>query len=235
MKYAVYLKLDQQVHEQFEAVRTALNQGVSESQAQALGKVVSEIACQVINQVFTDLIKAQSVRATSDTDKKMVDESIKVIQTIEEAVRKYLPWSVSFFSNERLLPVVNHMATLKAERDGEIYIRYDVENTLIQEAMGCIEQVRQQQPNSALRAFKSLIKIIDQGVTVLIREPKSMLKFNFVVDKTLTGVINMTTHLGYKRLEKLGTQIDHTTANHYVDHFMGFLIDESNPSLTQMA
>ena len=70
---------------------------------------------------------------------------------------------------------------------------------------------------------KLLTDVIDVGVTHLIREPKKCLKFNFVVDKTLNGVINMTTHLGYKRLEKLGTQLDQDVASKYVDYFLNFM------------
>lgn len=33
----------------------------------------------------------------------------------------------------------------------------------------------------------------------------------------------MTTHLGYKRLEKLGTQLDQQAAATYVDHFLKFM------------
>ena len=69
----------------------------------------------------------------------------------------------------------------------------------------------------------SVTDVIDVGVTHLIREPKKCLKFNFVVDKTLNGVINMTTHLGYKRLEKLGTQLDQQVAVIYVDYFLKFM------------
>ena len=72
-------------------------------------------------------------------------------------------------------------------------------------------------------ALKLLTDVIDVGVTHLIREPKKCLKFNFVVDKTLNGVINMTTHLGYKRLEKLGTQLDQDVASKYVDYFLNFM------------
>lgn len=64
-------------------------------------------------------------------------------------------------------------------------------------------------------------------MTCLIREPKHLLKFNLVVDKTLNGVIHMTTHLGYKRLEKLGTQIDLDMANDYIEHFLAFLRKEA--------
>ncbi len=57
-------------------------------------------------------------------------------------------------------------------------------------------------------ALKVFTQIVDQGVTSLVREPKKMLKFNLVVDKTLNGVINLTTQLGYKRFDKLGRIYD---------------------------
>ena len=77
--------------------------------------------------------------------------------------------------------------------------------------------------HETVNALKLLTDVIDVGVTHLIREPKKCLKFNFVVDKTLNGVINMTTHLGYKRLEKLGTQLDQQVAVIYVDYFLKFM------------
>ncbi len=60
-------------------------------------------------------------------------------------------------------------------------------------------------------------------MTCLIREPKKQLKFNVFIDKTLSGVIHMTTHLGYKRLEKIGTQLQKEQANAYIEHFMDFM------------
>ena len=71
--------------------------------------------------------------------------------------------------------------------------------------------------------FQTLIQIVDLGVTSLIREPKKCLNFNTVVDKTLNGVINMTAHLSYKRLEKIGNQVDANAATDCVNHFLAFM------------
>ncbi len=63
--------------------------------------------------------------------------------------------------------------------------------------------------------LKAFTQVVDAGVTHLVREPKKMLKFNMVVDKTLTGVINLTTQLGYKRFDKLGKIYDAQSISQY--------------------
>ena len=75
-------------------------------------------------------------------------------------------------------------------------------------------------------ALKAFTQVVDQGVTHLIREPKKMLKFNVVVDKTLNGVIHLTTQLGYKRFDKLGSIYDADTMSYYFEHLLAFLEDE---------
>lgn len=50
-----------------------------------------------------------------------------------------------------------------------------------------------------------------------------MLKFNVVVDKTLNGVINLTTQLGYKRIDKIASHFDIDASRTYFHYFMGFL------------
>ncbi|MGM7389028.1 hypothetical protein ACOI3B_23635, partial [Acinetobacter baumannii] len=142
---------------------------------------------------------------------------------ILDTFRKYMPWAVSFFGNERLLPLVDYMTSLMKEREQDVYITYPITPQLVQQAQTLTEQIREGNMQSVEKAFQTLIQIVDLGVTSLVREPKKRLKFNLVVDKTLNGVINMTTHLGYKRLEKLGTQVDQTTATHYINHFLAFM------------
>ncbi len=59
---------------------------------------------------------------------------------------------------------------------------------------------------------------------------KKLLKFNFVVDKTLTGVIHLTTQLGYKRIEKVSTQFAFIHAQKTLMHFFSFLEQPNQPS-----
>lgn len=221
MSYKVFLKISDSTYTQFASIREKLHAGVRESQSKVLGDVLSDLSCEIIEQVFSVLLKDEQDNSTMTQKQRY--ESEKVLQQILDTFRKYMPWSVSFFGNERLLPLVDYMTSLMKEREQEVYITYPITPQLVQQAQTLTEQIREGNMKSVEKAFQTLIQIVDLGVTSLVREPKKRLKFNLVVDKTLNGVINMTTHLGYKRLEKLGTQVDQTTATHYINHFLAFM------------
>ncbi|HFG6967056.1 TPA: hypothetical protein ACGIKW_002236 [Acinetobacter baumannii] len=221
MSYKVFLKISDSTYTQFASIREKLHAGVRESQSKVLGDVLSDLSCEIIEQVFSVLLKDEQDNFTMTQKQRY--ESEKVLQQILDTFRKYMPWSVSFFGNERLLPLVDYMTSLMKEREQEVYITYPITPQLVQQAQTLTEQIREGNMQSVEKAFQTLIQIVDLGVTSLVREPKKRLKFNLVVDKTLNGVINMTTHLGYKRLEKLGTQVDQTTATHYINHFLAFM------------
>ncbi|MFV5485564.1 hypothetical protein [Acinetobacter baumannii] len=221
MSYKVFLKISDSTYTQFASIREKLHAGVRESQSKVLGDVLSDLSCEIIEQVFSVLLKDEQDNSTMTQKQRY--ESEKVLQQILDTFRKYMPWSVSFFGNERLLPLVDYMTSLMKEREQEVYITYSITPQLVQQAQTLTEQIRAGNMQSVEKAFQTLIQIVDLGVTSLVREPKKRLKFNLVVDKTLNGVINMTTHLGYKRLEKLGTQVDQTTATHYINHFLAFM------------
>ncbi|MCF4426526.1 hypothetical protein L1Z01_02905 [Acinetobacter baumannii] len=221
MSYKVFLKISDSTYTQFASIREKLHAGVRESQSKVLGDVLSDLSCEIIEQVFSVLLKDEQDNSTMTQKQRY--ESEKVLQQILDTFRKYMPWSVSFFGNERLLPLVDYMTSLMKEREQEVYITYPITPQLVQQAQTLTEQIREGNMQSVEKAFQTLIQIVDLGVTSLVREPKKRLKFNLVVDKTLNGVINMTTHLGYKRLEKLGTQVEQTTATHYINHFLAFM------------
>ncbi|MCH7336631.1 hypothetical protein [Acinetobacter sp. NIPH 2699] len=216
MKTAVFLNIHADTYARFVHIRTQLLQASKESQASALGNVLSEMACEVIEQVFMVLLK-------DNQHYSQTGESEKVIQQILEAIRKYMPWSISFFSNERLIPLVEYLSKTLLIEDDMIYMTYPVEQQLAQQVIASAQKLAEGDSREVANALKKLTEVIDAGVTHLIREPKKCLKFNFVVDKTLNGVINMTTHLGYKRLEKLATQLDQQVAVTYVDYFLKFM------------
>ncbi|MDC4995739.1 hypothetical protein OHW19_03930 [Acinetobacter baumannii] len=221
MSYKVFLKISDSTYTQFASIREKLHAGVRESQSKVLGDVLSDLSCEIIEQVFSVLLKDEQDNSTMTQKQRY--ESEKVLQQILDTFRKYMPWSVSFFGNERLLPLVDYMTSLMKEREQDVYITYPITPQLVQQAQTLTEQIREGNMQSVEKAFQTLIQIVDLGVTSLVREPKKRLKFNLVVDKTLNGVINMSTHLGYKRLEKLGTQVDQTTATHYINHFLAFM------------
>ena len=216
MNTAVFLNIHADTYARFAHIRAQLLQGSKESQANALGNVLSEMACEVIEQVFMVLLQENQHHSQTG-------ESEKVIQQILEAIRKYMPWSVSFFGNDRLVPLVEYLSKTIQLEDEKVYMTYPIEQQLAQQVKTSSQKLAGGDRHETVNALKLLTDVIDVGVTHLIREPKKCLKFNFVVDKTLNGVINMTTHLGYQRLEKLGTPLDQQVAVIYVDYFLKFM------------
>ena len=214
MNDRISLKLSLQSYQRFEQLHQQFNSAHSQSLAQPLGAVLADISVEIIEQVFGEIARA----STSDDQ-----ESEKVLQKILATLRKYMPWSVSLLGNERLTPMVNYLQQLIYTEHEQAYICYPVDHLLVLEFLECIQQMQQGNTQYLSPALKAFIQVVDQGVSCLIRQPKKILKFNLVVDKTLSGVIQLTTQLGYKRLEKLAMQDNPQTTQHYFEHFLRFL------------
>lgn len=221
MSYSILLKINEVTHGQFESIRQKLNAGADESQSRILGEVLSEIACEIVEQVFSVLLIQN--RQPNQLAQKYTHDSEKVIQQIIGAVRKYMPWSIALFGNERLCPFANYFSDMIKYHDEQVYVSYPIDRNLVQQAHALVSQLKNNEISDMVEVFQTLIQIIDLGVTNLIREPKKCLNFNRVVDKTLNGVINMTAQLSYKRLEKMGNQVDPNAASDCVNHFLAFM------------
>lgn len=164
-----FLKISDSTYTQFEAIRQKLHDGVSQSQAKVLGMSCLTFLVKLLSRFFVLL---QSGNASMSP--KQQAESEKVIQQVLETFRKYMPWSVSFFGNERLLPLVDYMTSLMKEQGQQVYITYPVTLQLVQQAETLTQQIRDGNMQSITAAFETLIQIVDLGVTSLVREPKSV-------------------------------------------------------------
>ena len=204
MQYKIDLLIKQQTYQELKSITQSLNHGEKRDLAKQLGNVFTEMSCQVLDQVFGTLLDEQRKNDALDaTGKKKLKEAEQIFDQIEGALKKYMPWSISFFSNDRLKPVANHILKKFEDSDAtEVVMYYQLDRSLGQEATSNIQKVIQGDTSALPVTLKNLVKIIDLGVSEFIRDPKTLLKFNFVVDKTLNGVINMITSTGYKRLEK---------------------------------
>lgn len=223
MGYVVSLQVNPQSYAEFLTLQQQFNAATKHKLAHELGQLLADVAVQIIQQVFVDLLMQQKQRVQRPEGHKIAQESEKVVQHVLDALKKYLPWSVALLSNARLAGIVNYFAKCIVVEQDQVFLRYPVTDALVEQTLTFIQKIQAGDASQISPAFHALTEIIDQGVTHLIRIPKEMLDFNFVVDKTLNGVINMTTHLGYKRLEKLGTQLDQQVAATYVDHFLKFM------------
>lgn len=224
MGYVVNLQVNPQSYAQFLKLQQQLNTATKQKLAHELGHLLADVAVQIIQQVFVDLLIQQKQRVQRPEGHQIAQESEKVVQHVLDALQKYLPWSVALLSNARLVPMVNYFAQQLVFEQEQVFLRYAVTDHLIEHTLKLVQQVQAGDASQISPAFHALTDIIDQGVTHLIRTPKAMLDFNFVVDKTLNGVIQVTTHMGYKRLQGLGKEVDLHVAPYYIDHFLKFLM-----------
>lgn len=232
--YAIYLRIQPELYLRFQQVTDQINTAHAPRQAKALGIVLADLACAVLDQVFTELIGKVADSELAEASHQSRENSQQVIDKIAGYIKQYMPYAVSFFNNQRLSPLVNYLATCIRQREGQYYLCYTIDTGLAESQIQNLNRIREGDDQAVKITFTNLIKIIDLGVHALIVKPKSLLKFNFLLNKTLDGVIHMCTHMGYQRLEKVTTHLTAIQAEPYLDHFFAFMQQEpQNHFVTQ--
>lgn len=215
----VKMPVSHETYQQLEQIAQALNAGEKAALAKPLGEIFTQLTCEVLDQAFGVLTKSH----TNIKDVQAQDTA-KVLNQIDAHLKKYMAWSIAMFSNERLRPVANYMLSqFDCDDSQQIYLQYEIPAELANRVQQNYTDLMQNDVQAIERVFNDLTEVIDIGVTAHIRTPKSILKFNYVVDKTLTGVIHLVTSLGYKRIEKLAKDLSLSQAQHYARHFNGFI------------
>lgn len=214
MNNVVFLKLSPTTFQAFQNLHLRLNLDDQEHLAPELGKVLADLSNEVIDQVFAEIARIRQNAAL---------ETEHTIQHIQANIHKYMPWSVSFFSNDRLMPLVNYLAQHIQTVHQQSYLTFCIQPELLKQALAHLARVQQGETDYIVPTFQLFTQIVDEGVTQLIYEPKNLLKFNFMVDKTLNSVIRLTTQLGYKRIEKVSSQFDLNSAQQTLQHFFTFI------------
>lgn len=222
--YQISLPLRAETAQRISKLTEQLQNGHAESLSGEAGQVMSDVGCQLIDAVFGELIQ-QFLHVSASPAFR---ESLAAIEEVKAVLRKYLPWAISFFGNERLAPVAKHYASLIQQRqiDGLAlpFLTFALPQAVGQVAVQSLEDLEQHRVKDASAAIEGLIQVIDVSLDVLLKQPKTLLKFNFVVDKTLNGVINVTTSMSYKNLRKLGQHLEPALFEPLTNHLRQFLL-----------
>lgn len=165
MQNMVFLGLEKNTFEQFQSISECLKQGNSSSIAQELGQVLADMSCHVVDQVFGEIAK---IRAYSEL------ESENTLQQIKDNLKKYMPWAIALFSNERLNPLVEYLQTQMQYKNEQHFLTYRVDQTLLNEAINYMAQIEKGDQSYITPAFQVFTKIVDQGIDQLIYAPKKI-------------------------------------------------------------
>ncbi len=233
-QYAIALPLNDLFKQQIEQLHLSVVDQHASLPEQA-GKLMSEITCHIIDYIFTDMVQQfTQVEGLSTQKIASFKESLEQIEEIKVIIRKYFSWVVAWFNAKRLTPVIAHYYQLITSCHINNVVLpcliFSISDELAAKSLKalndlkCVDHHNPNPANPAIHAVECLIEVIDVGVTKLLKEPKELLKFNFVVNKTLDGVITMTTALSYKSLRKLGLAMDPTLYQTASGHLQQFII-----------
>lgn len=207
--YYVALPITADMQQRIAALNQKFNTNSKEPLSKEAGELMSDVACYVIDQVFGGMIRLFA--SQTDVSEKMqasLQSSIGHINDVKAVLNKYMPWAVSHFGNERLVPVMAYFMTqIQTQKNGEAALVFDLPPCTAQRALLALCSLQRGHLQDAEGATESLVEVNEIGVKALIRHPKDLLKFNFVIDRTLNGVINMTTSVADKRLRQFGKSL----------------------------
>lgn len=199
-----------------------LQRGSKIPQAMLAGRLITEASCNIIDAFFGNIIK-QMLEETGDDGFR---EAHEVIEDIKAKTRHYLSWITGFFSNERLAPVVAYYQTLILRMptdDGpHAHLCFAISQRLATDTEASFASLRDPATTDLRVNVEVLIQVIDGALQALLFIPKQRMHFNFIVDKTLNGVISVTMALAYRSFRKLGARLEPAHFPIIADHLEQF-------------
>lgn len=160
----------------------------------------------ILDTVFTQLI--QDIDRNIDTrgpQSGAIRAAEATINDVKDKIDHYLGWVVKFLSSKRLVPVIAHYDAMVHQLPGQgiYYAGFSVPEALGERAQRVLREMKDGTRTDAVEGIELLIEFLDVSVDPVVREPMELMDFNFVVTKTLSGVINLAMGHVKKMLRKL--------------------------------
>ena len=220
--YATTPELQSQVFQ----LHQALQAGVRDDQSKLATRLIQDAAHELITTFYSELI----TNLQHAGDVPAYRDGASMVSEIADKLTHYLGWASAFFSNERIKPAVSHYHAMMLQRpmQGSMQpvIAFAIPEALAKRLEQLLVPLSQGQATSAHEGIEALIEVIDLALHALLIKPKQLMKFNFVVDKTLNGVISVTLALSNRSLRKLGQFLPRPMFIPVADHLESFLFRE---------
>jgi len=202
----------------------ALQAGTREDQSKLATRLIQDAAHELITTFFSTLIA--NLQAAGDI--AAYREGAGMVNEIADKLTHYLGWASAFFSNERIKPAVSHYHAMMLQRplQGSLQpvIAFAMPDALANRLEQLLVPLSQGQAANAQEGIEALIEVIDLALHALLIKPKQLMKFNFVVDKTLNGVISLTQSVSFRTLRKIGEQLPPAHQPVLANHLQQFLV-----------
>ena len=209
-------------------IHQKLKAGSRESQATAaadtLGLAINTLVDAFLAQLLREL-------AAAHPEHKLYKDALTVVEDIQGKVQHYLGWLTRFLSNERMTVVAAKYLTmiqpLVATQPQREFLAVSIEPLLAAHARKTIAVLRSGESVDVRAGIEVLISIVDAVLVNFVYEPKRLMRFNLIVDKTLDGAIYMIKGLAFRQLRALGERLPVAHLPVFLDHLEHFFHDQS--------
>lgn len=197
---------------------------LSEADKKIGAELLADAYADVLDHCFVELLhELNRVHPTP-----MLKEAFGVTEEIKEKIHHYLGWVVGFFSAERLTPVIAHFNRITRELNlhGETgpHCVFAIDPQLAADSRTALATLRNGTATNLDEGVEHLLRVIEAALDTLVLEPKQLMKFNFVVNKTLDGVISLLQTLFKRMLRRLGVQVPRDMYPKVSAHLSRFLV-----------
>ena len=219
---AVQIKED--VYTQMKALHVRAAKPISDEDKALGADLLAQTYVQLLDTCFTHLL--DDLNKTQPD--KMLQDASKVIHKVQSEAQHYIGWLIKFIANKRVPPVIHHfhdmVHPLNLTGKELPYIVIPVTTTYAESASDVMNALAMKDASRLEKGVELLIEAIETALVPLVYTPKDLMGFNFVISKTINGVINVLHTLFKHTLRKLPPHIQQESLPSIAAHFETFLI-----------
>jgi hypothetical protein len=200
--------------------------GLSESDKKRSVALLTEVYCGLLDVCYGQLLE----KVNAEHSVKSLEEAYKVLKEIEAKSRHYMGWITGFLATEKVVRVIHYFDGLverPAPGSGDKpVLKLPLDPAIAVPGLVMLKQLLSGEVKDIDKGIELLIKSTDAVIEQLVEEPKRVMKFNLIVDKTLGGVIALLKGIGYAIIRKIGKQLPEPAFGIVAAHLMTFLRTE---------
>lgn len=188
-------------------------------------ELLAEAYCDLLDICFVQII--EDLNRTHPSPELL--EARRVLDDIQEKIRHYVRWTAGFIANDRIPPVIAHFYAMTYQQGlgrDQPFMGFNLSPALGAEIVRVVSALKDGSAQDFADGIELIIQVIDETMGPLAIEPKNLIKFNFVVNKTLDGIIALVKVLFKRMLRKLAPKLPPTMFPQIAAHLESFLIVE---------
>lgn len=181
--------------------------GLSDDDKKRAVALLTEVYCDLLDMCYGQLLE----KVNAKHPVKSLSEAHDVLKEIESKARHYMSWITPFLAKEKVVKVIDYFDTLlirPAPGTGDKPVaRLHIAPQLAKAGLAALDDLMSGKSHDIEKGIELLIQATDAVIEQLVEQPKRVMKFNLVVDKTLGGVIALLKGIGHAIIRKIGKQL----------------------------